>query len=121
MTGIAAEKKKPLFRCVRKGDNLSGNAMSRFEIFQMIKRRATEAGLPYSSCCQTFRATGMPTYSLNGGTLEQPKHSHHKSPRTTKLYDRTREKPSQDEIVRSKSIIDVEPKADVLRNSGLRL
>jgi hypothetical protein len=37
VTGIAAEKKKPLFRSVHKGDNLTGNAMSRFDIFQMIK------------------------------------------------------------------------------------
>ena len=33
-TGIAGEKQKPLFRCVHKGDNLTGNAMIRFDIFQ---------------------------------------------------------------------------------------
>jgi integrase/recombinase XerD len=37
----------------------------------MIKRRAEAAGLPYSTCCHTFRATGITTYLQNGGTLEQ--------------------------------------------------
>jgi len=102
-TGIAAEKKKPLFRCVHKGNNLTGNAMSRFDIFQMIKRRAKEAGLPYSTCCHTFRAAGITTYLLNGGTLELAQTTaNHESPRTTKLYDRTREELSLDEMEKIK-------------------
>jgi integrase len=102
-TGITAEKKKPLFRCVHKGDNLTGNAMSRFDIFQMIKRRAKEAGLPYSTCCHTFRATGIMAYLLNGGTLEHAQTiAHHESPRTTKLYDHTREELSLDEMEKIK-------------------
>jgi integrase len=74
-TRIAAEKKKPLFRCLHKGDNLTPNAMSRFDIFQMIKRRAKEAGLPYSTCCHTFRATGITTYFLNGERWNMPRPS----------------------------------------------
>jgi integrase/recombinase XerD len=102
-TGIAPEKKKPLFRCVHKGDNLTPNAMSRFDIFQMIKRRAKEAGLPYSTCCHTFRATGITTYLLNGGTLEHAQTiANHESPRTTKLYDRTREELSLEEMEKIK-------------------
>jgi integrase/recombinase XerD len=67
--------------------------MSRIDIFQMIKRRAKEAGLPYSTCCHTFRATGITTYLLNGGTLEHAQTiANHESPR---LYDRTREELSQ--------------------------
>jgi hypothetical protein len=46
------------------------------------------AALPYSTCCQTFRATGITTYPQNGGTLEHPQQlAAHKLPRTTKLYD----------------------------------
>jgi integrase/recombinase XerD len=102
-TGIAAEKKRPLFRSVHKGDKLTSNAMSRFDIFQMIKRRAKEAGLPYSTCCHTFRATGITTYLLNGGTLEHAQTiANHESPRTTKLYDRTREELSLDEMEKIK-------------------
>jgi integrase/recombinase XerD len=57
----------------------------------MIKRRAKAAGLPYSTCCHIFRATGITAYMLNGGTLEHAQQiAAHQSPRTTKLYDRTR-------------------------------
>ncbi len=37
----------------------------------MIKQRAAQAGLPYSTCCHTFRATGITTYLQNDATLEQ--------------------------------------------------
>jgi integrase/recombinase XerD len=57
------------------------------------------AALPYSTCCHTFRATGITTYMQNGGTLE---HAHqiaaHESPGTTKLYDRTQDEISLDEV-----------------------
>jgi integrase/recombinase XerD len=97
------KRKKPLFRSVHKGDNLTGNAMSRFDIFQMIKRRAKQAGLPYSTCCHTFRATGITTYLLNGGTLEHAQTiANHESPRTTKRYDRTGEELSLDEMEKIK-------------------
>jgi hypothetical protein len=45
-----------------KGDRLGDRAMSRFDVFHMIKRRAEAAALPYSTCCHTFRATGITTY-----------------------------------------------------------
>jgi integrase/recombinase XerD len=77
--------------------------MSRFDIFQMIKRRAKEAGLPYSTCCHIFRATGITTYLLNGGTLENAQTiANHESPQTTKLYDRTREELSLEEMEKIK-------------------
>jgi integrase len=69
-----------------KGDRLGDKAMSRFDVLHMIKRRAQAAGLPYSTCCHTFRATGITTYLENGGTLEHAQTiANHESPRTTKL------------------------------------
>ena len=86
-----------------KGERLSDNGLSRFDVFHMIKRRAKAAGLPYSTCCHTFRATGITTYLENGGTLEHAQTiANHESPRTTKLYDRTREELSQNEIEKIK-------------------
>jgi len=71
------------------------------DLFRMIKRRANQAGLPYSPCCHTFRPTGITTYLKNGGTLEHAQQiAAHESPRTTKLYDRTRDQVSVDEIER---------------------
>jgi integrase/recombinase XerD len=57
------------------------------------------AGLPYSTCCHTFRATGITAYLENGGTIENAKAiAPHESPRTTKLYDRTSDEIILDEV-----------------------
>ena len=67
----------------------------------MIKRRAVAAGLPPSTCCHTFRATGITAYLSNGGTLEHARQiAGHASPKTTKLYDRTADTITVDEIER---------------------
>jgi integrase/recombinase XerD len=42
--------------------------MEESNVLYMIKRRAKEAALPYSTCCHTFRATGITAYLQNGGT-----------------------------------------------------
>jgi integrase/recombinase XerD len=100
--GISRDKKGPLFRTMNGGDR-SDNPMSRFDVLHMIKRRAEAAALPYSTCCHTFRATGITTYLQNGGTLEHAQAiANHESPRTTKLYDRTREELSFEEVERIK-------------------
>ena len=73
--GIAGDPKGRFFRSMHKGDKLTDKPMTRFDVFQMIKRRAKAAALPYSTCCHTFRATGITTYLQNGGTLEHcPNH-----------------------------------------------
>jgi integrase len=49
----------------------------------------------------TFRATGITAYLSNGGALEHAQEmAAHESPRTTKLYDRTKERLTQDEVER---------------------
>ena len=49
----------------------------------------------------TFRATGITAYLDAGGTLENAQAmAAHESPRTTKLYDRTKERLTQDEVER---------------------
>ena len=58
-------------------------------------------GLPNSICNHTFRATGITAYLQNGGTLEHAQAiAAHESPRTTKLYDRTSDEVSLDEVER---------------------
>jgi integrase len=77
------------------------NGMNRVEVWKMIKRRAVGAGLPVNTTCHTFRATGITTYLENGGTIEHAQQiAAHESPRTTKLYDRTSDAISLDEIER---------------------
>lgn|GEM_PF-3063617 len=65
-------------------------------------RRALEAGLPSSTCCHTFRATGIIAYLENGGTIENAQAiAAQESPRTTKLYDRTSDEITLDEVERT--------------------
>jgi integrase/recombinase XerD len=75
--------------------------MHRNDALRMIYRRAEAAGLDARVCCHTFRATGITNFLSNGGTLEKAQQiADHSSPRTTKLYDRTNEKLTLDEIER---------------------
>src|SRR6058998_3233167 len=99
--GIAEYKKTWLFRSVNKNRQLTENAMTRTDVLRMIKRRAIAAGLPYSTCCHTFRATGITAYLEAGGTIENAQAiAAHESPRTTKLYDRTGDEITLDEVER---------------------
>jgi integrase/recombinase XerD len=67
----------------------------------MIRRRARDAGLDTDVCCHTFRATGITAYLENGGTLENAQAmAARESPRTTKLYDRTGDEITLDEVER---------------------
>ena len=48
-----------------------------------------------------FRATGITAYLGNGRALEHAQSmAAHESPRTTKLYDRTKDRLTQDEVER---------------------
>jgi integrase/recombinase XerD len=99
--GIDHEKKSPLFRSVDEHRKLTDRLMSRTDVLRMIKRRAENAGLPSSTCCHTFRATGITAYLENGGTIENAQAiAAHESPRTTKLYDRTGDEITLDEVER---------------------
>ena len=100
-TGLATELKTPLFRAADRAGRLTANRLTRTDALRMIKRRALQAGLPASTCCHTFRATGITTYLEGGGTLEKAQAiASHESPRTTKLYDRTNDSLTLDEIER---------------------
>lgn len=74
---------------------LSRNALD------LVQRRARDAGLNTHICNHTFRATGITAYLANGGTLEMAQAiAAHESPRTTKLYDRTSDAITLDEVER---------------------
>ena len=100
--GHQSEKRTPLFRTAYgHGSLLTAEAMSRTDALRMIKRRAKAAGLPAEVCCHTFRATGITAYLENGGTIENAQAiAAHESPRTTKLYDRTSDEITLDEVER---------------------
>ena len=101
VAGGLEDPKAPLFQSVDRSRRLSGRSLTRRVVLAMVKRRASSAGLPASTCCHTFRATGITAYLSNGGTLEHAQQiAGHASPKTTKLYDRTADTVTLDEIER---------------------
>ena len=80
----------PLFQSLEpRCDALTGRPWSPRLARYMVKRRAEAADLPPGICCHSFRATGITTYLGNGGSIEEAQRiAGHRSPRTTKLYDR---------------------------------
>ena len=100
-TLIGHAGKEPLFRTIDHKRHLTDRRITRREVLAMIKRRVRDAALPSRVCCHSFRATGITAYLLNGGTLEHAQRiAAHESPRTTKLYDRTSDEITLDEIER---------------------
>ena len=101
--GIAEDRKGWLFRTSRGhlGVELSEQPMTQPDAWRMIRRRAAAVGIHAPIGNHSFRATGITAYLSNGGALEHAQEmAAHESPRTTKLYDRTKERLTQDEVER---------------------
>ena len=100
--GIRDGGKSPLFRsAVGRTDTLTDKPMNRVDAWRMIQRRAADLGARVRIGCHTFRATGITAYLEAGGTLENAQAmAAHESPRTTKLYDRTDDEITLDEVER---------------------
>jgi site-specific recombinase XerD len=100
---LAADRKGFLFRTSRghAGIAVSDRPMTQPDAWRMVRRRAAAGGILAPIGNHTFRATGITAYLANGGTLEHAQEmAAHESPRTTKLYDRTKERLTQDEVER---------------------
>jgi site-specific recombinase XerD len=79
--------------------SLSGAPLPQATAWQMLQRRAKDAGIDTAVCNHTFRATGITTYLKNSGTLERAATiANHSSTRTTQLYDRRPDDVTLDEI-----------------------
>ena len=101
--GIAEDRKGYLFRTSRghTATVLSEQPMSQPDAWRMIRRRAAAAGIMAPIGNHSFRATGITAFLANGGALEHAQEmAAHESPRTTKLYDRTKERLTQAEVER---------------------
>ena len=101
-TGLWHTPKAPLFQALDiTRSRLKGTRMNRQIVFQMVRRRARAAGLPPTVSCHSFRATGITNYLSNGGSLEDARAiAAHESSQTTRLYDRTGDRITLDEIER---------------------
>ena len=98
--GIVADPKGPLFRSAPgTGAGLTRNPLRTADVWRMIRRRSQAAGIATQIGCHSFRATGITNYLEHDGTLEKAQQmAAHASPRTTKLYDRTSDQISLDEV-----------------------
>jgi len=99
---IKDQPKTPLFRSTRgRTAQLTEKALTRVDAFRIVQRRAKQVGLLGRICNHSFRATGITVYLENGGELETAARiAAHESPRTTKLYDRTADNITLEEIER---------------------
>lgn len=102
VAGHGGNKLAPLFLTAKgRTGKLTEGPLTRHDALRMIKRRSEAAGLSSKVCCHTFRATGITAYLENGGTIENAQAiAAHESPRTTKLYDRTSDEITLDEVER---------------------
>jgi integrase/recombinase XerD len=99
VAGLAGDDKSALFRS---GVRRTGTAIHRVDAWRVIQRRAGELSMKVKIGCHTFRATGITAYLEAGGTLEIAQAmAAHESPRTTKLYDRTGDEITLDEVERT--------------------
>jgi site-specific recombinase XerD len=101
--GISEDRKGFLFRTSKghRGVGLSDQPMLQSDAWRMIRKRALAVGILAPVGNHSFRATGITAYLANGGALEHAQEmAAHESPRTTKLYDRTKERLTQDEVER---------------------
>jgi site-specific recombinase XerD len=100
--GIREDNKGALFRSAAgRTGTLTEKPMNRVDAWRMIQRRAEGLGFRVKIGCHTFRATGITAYLEAGGTLEKAQAmAAHESPRTTKLYDRTDDAITLDEVER---------------------
>ena len=101
--GIAEDRKGFLFRTSpgHVATVLTDQSLDQAAAWRMIRRRAVAAGITAPIGNHSFRATGITAYLANGGALEHAQEmAAHESPRTTKLYDRNKERLTQDEVER---------------------
>ena len=99
---FASDAKRPLFpSSPGRGRGLTDRAMDRSAAYRMVRRRAKTAGIAIPIGNHSFRGSGITNYLRNGGRVEEAQRmAAHADPRTTKLYDRTGDEVSLDEVRR---------------------
>jgi hypothetical protein len=100
--GIAEDGKGPLFRSsIGKTGTLTATLMNRVDAYRMIRRRTADAGFKVKMAAMCSGRPGSRPTSRPAATLENARAiAAHESPRTTKLYDRTGDEITLDEVER---------------------
>jgi len=100
--GIAGDRNGPLFRsAIGRTAQLSARPMLRGDVWRMVRRRASDAGIETAIACHSFRTTGITDYTANGGRIEVAQRmGGHSNAKTTGLYDRRNDDISVREVER---------------------
>ena len=78
--GLWNQFNAPLSQAAGPNKHLTGRPLSANKVLEMVKRRARSAGLPPTTCCHTFRATGITNYLSNGGDVENARKTDSRPP-----------------------------------------
>jgi integrase/recombinase XerD len=93
ISGLRNRPTAPFFPiAIGKMRKLGNRPATRIDAARMLKRRLKDAGLSDAFSPHSFRATGITNFLKNGGTLVVQRIAGHVDSRTTKLYDRRRQR-----------------------------
>ena len=101
-SGLASNPAAPLFPAFGKDrETMELRCLDRRSILKLVESRARASGIIKRVCCHSFRATGITEYMNSGGTIEIAQQiAGHESSSTTRIYDRSRDRLTIEEIER---------------------
>ena len=99
---LASNPSAPLFPSFGKNrETIELRRLDRRSVLKLVEKRAKTSGILKRVCCHSFRATGVTEYMNSGGTIEIAQRiAGHTSPSTTRIYDRSGDKLTLEEIER---------------------
>src|SRR6266436_301964 len=99
---VASKPNAPLFPSFAKNrETLDWRRLDRRSVLKLVEKRAKASGILKRVCCHSFRATGVTEYMNSGGTIEIAQRiAGHTSPSTTRIYDRSGDQLTLQEIER---------------------
>jgi integrase/recombinase XerD len=99
---LTSSPSAPLFPAFGKnGETIELKHLDRRSILKLVEKRASASGITKRVCCHSFRATGITEYMNSGGIIEIAQQiAGHKSSSTTRIYDRSRDRLTIQEIER---------------------
>ena len=99
---LASNPSAPLFPSFGKNsETIESRRLDRRSVLKLVEKRAKASGILKRVCCHSFRATGVTEYMNSGGTIEIAQRIvGHTSPATTRIYDRSGDRLTLEEIER---------------------
>ena len=101
-SNLASKPSAPLFPSFGKNrETIELRRLDRRSVLKLVEKRAKANGIHKRVCCHSFRATGVTEYMNSGGTIEIAQRiAGHTSPSTTRIYDRSGDQLTLQEIER---------------------